>query len=163
MQARIRQGYIFAAVAAILVMVFAGTALSQSNTEVGVWKLNPAKSKYTQGAAPKSTTVTIETAGAGVKVAVDQVDAAGTAIHYTYTANYDGKDSAIVGNNPNGDTIARTRIDAMTTKSVTKKGGKVTTSLTTVISFDGKTRTNTTTGTDGMGMAVSSVAVYDRQ
>ena len=87
----------------------------------------------------------------------------GTARHYTYTANYDGKDSPIVGNNPNGDTIARTRVDAMTTKSVTKKGGKVATSLTTVTSPDGKTRTNTTTGTDGMGMAVSSVAVYDRQ
>jgi hypothetical protein len=138
--------------------------LAQSgNSEIGTWTLNLAKSTYPQGAAPKSGTVRFEAAGAGVKVTVDQVDAAGTARHWTYTANYDGKDSPIVGNNANADTVARTRVNATTVKSVNKKGGKVTTTLTTVISPDGKTRTNTTTGTDGMGMAVSSVAVYDRQ
>ena len=39
-----------------------------------------------------------EAAGAGIKVTVDQVPATGPAVHYTYTANYDGKDAPVVGN-----------------------------------------------------------------
>jgi hypothetical protein len=34
----------------------------------------------------------------------------------------------IVGNSPNGDMIARTRSNSTTTKTVNKKGGKITTS-----------------------------------
>ena len=72
MLARTRQAYLFAAVAAILGVVLAGTALAQSNNEVGVWKLNVAKSKYSPGPAPTSATTKIEAAGAGVKTTVDQ-------------------------------------------------------------------------------------------
>ena len=47
-------------------------ALAQGDPQVGVWKLNVAKSKYTPGPVPKSGTTKIEAAGAGVKVTVDQ-------------------------------------------------------------------------------------------
>jgi hypothetical protein len=47
------------------VVVIGGTALAQS---VGTWRLNLAKSQYTQGQAPKSTTLVYEPAGAGIKV-----------------------------------------------------------------------------------------------
>jgi hypothetical protein len=40
--------------------------------------------------------------------------------------------------------IARTRVDASTVKAVNKKGGKVTTTNTSVVSSDGKIRTVTT-------------------
>jgi hypothetical protein len=69
----------------------------------------------------------------------------------------------IVGNSPNGDMIARTRSNSTTTKTVNKKGGKITTSSTNVVSSDGKTRTLTTTGTNALGQTVNSVAVFDRQ
>ena len=78
-------------------------------------------------------------------------------------AHYDGKDKPIVGNSPNGDTLARTRINATTTKTVNKKGGKITTTNTTVVSSDGKTLTITTTGMNALGQTVNSVAVYDKQ
>jgi hypothetical protein len=74
---------------ALAVVVIGGTALAQS---VGTWKLNLAKSKYTEGQAPKSSTLVYEPAGAGIKVTVDMMPADGPAIHYTYSANYDGKD-----------------------------------------------------------------------
>jgi len=45
---------------------------------------------------------------------VDSVPADGAAIHYAYTANYDGKDNPVIGN-PNGDMAARTRVNATTT------------------------------------------------
>ena len=83
--------------------------------------------------------------------------------HYTFTANYDGKDNPITGNNPNGDVVALTRVDASTNRTVTKKDGKVTTTLTGVVSSDGKTLTLTAKGTSATGQKVDSVAVYDKQ
>ena len=44
-----------------------------------------------------------------------------------------------------------------------KKGGKVTTTQRNVVAADGKTRTVTTTGTDGQGQKVNNVAVYEKQ
>ena len=74
-------------------------------------------------------------------------DAETLGIHY----QYDGKDSPITGANPEGDTVARTRVDARTVRSVTKKGGKVTITQTSVVAPDGKTRTVTTTGVNAGG------------
>jgi len=144
---------------ALAVVVIGGTALAQS---VGTWKLNLGKSKYTQGQAPRSTTLVYESAGTGIKVTVDQVPADGAAIHYAYTANYDGKDNPVVGN-PNADMAARTRVNGTTTKLVNKMGGKALSNMTLVESSDGKTLTITTTGTDPKGQNIDSVAVYDKQ
>jgi hypothetical protein len=47
-----------------LTALFASAPLAQSDPQVGVWKLNLAKSKYSPGPAPKSGTVKIEAAGA---------------------------------------------------------------------------------------------------
>src|SRR6476646_8738817 len=41
----------------------------------GTWKLNPAKSKYSPGPAPKSMTVTYSPAGFGMKIVVDVLPA----------------------------------------------------------------------------------------
>lgn len=143
----------------LAVVAIGGTAFAQS---AGTWKLNLEKSKYTGGQAPKSTTLLYEPAGAGIKVTVDQMPAEGPAIHYAYSANFDGKDVPVVGS-PNGDTAARTRLDATTTKLVNKKDGQIMSTMTLVDSADGKTLTVTTTGKDAKGKAIDSVAVYDKQ
>jgi hypothetical protein len=44
-----------------------------------------------------------------------------------------------------------------------KKGDKIATSGTIVVSADGKSRTLSITATDSAGKKVSSVAVYDKQ
>ena len=141
----------------------ASAAFAQSDPQVGVWKLNLAKSKYSPGPAPKSGTTTIEAAGAGATVTVDQELADGTKRHWTFTANYDGKDSPVTGNNPDADTVARTRVSPNTVQTVSKKGGKVTTTQTSAVSSDGKTRTVTTKGVNAAGQQVSNVAVYEKQ
>ena len=115
------------------------------------------------GPAPKSATTTIEAAGAGAKVVVDQVMADGTKRHWEFTANYDGKDSPVTGNNPDADMVARTRINATTVQTIAKKGGKVTTTQTSAVSSDGKTRTVTTKGVNASGQQVNNVAVYEKQ
>jgi hypothetical protein len=166
MQARMRQAYVLAVVVVASVVVLGGTAFAQSGTptNIGTWKMNVAKSKYNPGPAPKSGTIKYEATGAGVRVTVDSVAADGTATHSVSTSDFDGKDSPITNNNPNGaDMIARTRINANTTQSVSKKGGKVTTTGTYVVSSDGKTMTVTTTGTNAQGQKVNHVVVYDKQ
>jgi hypothetical protein len=130
---------------------------------VGDWHLNIAKSKYSPGPPPKSQAATYETAGQGYKVSVKIEPASGSAQEWSYRSNLDGQDTPITGNNPNADTIAVKRIDAHTLESVMKKGGKVTTTQRNVVSADGKTRTVTTTGTDGQGQKVNNVAVLEKQ
>jgi hypothetical protein len=130
---------------------------------VGTWKLNVAKSKYSPGPPSKSSTVTYEAAGPGYKVSVRTEPASGPVQEWSFTTNLDGKDSAVTGNNPNADTYAAKRIDANTLENVSKMGGKVTLTSRIVVSADGKTRTNTQTGTDAKGQKVNNVLVYERQ
>jgi hypothetical protein len=146
--------------AAVLVVVLGCTALAQSsNPLIGSWKLNVAKSK---GTPFKSGSTKIEAAGTRVKFTVDFEGADGTMYHWTFTANYDGKDNPVTGNSPYGDVTALTRVDARTTRSVSKREGKVTTTQTIVVSEDGKTRTVATKGTDAKGQPVDTIAFYDR-
>ena len=130
---------------------------------VGTWRLNLAKSTYSPGPPPKSTTSTYAAAGQGYKVSVKTEPASGPVQQWSYTSNLDGKDSPISGNNPNADTVAAKRLDANTLEIVNKKGGKVTTTQKNVVAADGKTRTVTTTGTDAQGQKMNNVAVYDKQ
>ena len=145
-----------------LFAVSVGPALAQSDSQVGVWKLNVEKSTFSPGPKPTSGTTTIEAAGAGTKVSVDQTLPDGTKRQYSFTADYDGKDVPMVGN-PDVDTVARTRIDASTVQTVSKKAGKVMTTQTSTVSSDGKTRTVTTKGVNAKGQPVNNVAVYERQ
>jgi hypothetical protein len=164
MQTRLKRAGLSAAFAGAFAAALAGAVLAQApDPQVGTWKLNLAKSKYSPGPAPTSATTQIEAAGAGTKVVVDQSPADGVIRHWEFTANYDGKDVPVTGNNPDADMIARTRVDASTVKSISKKGGNVTTTQTSAVSSDGKTRTVTTTGTNGAGQTVNNVAVYDKQ
>ena len=148
-------------VCAGVVTWLAGAAFAQTDSQVGVWKLDVAKSKYSPGPAPKSGTTTIEAAGKGSKVVVDQALAEGDR-HWGFTGDYDGKDTPVTGN-PDVDTVARTRVNARTVKSVNKKGGKIVTTQTSAVSSDGKTRTVTTTGVNAKGEKVHNVAVYTKQ
>jgi hypothetical protein len=148
--------------AAVLALGVMATAQTK-DPFVGNWRLNAAKSKYTPGPAPKSITSTYEAAGKGYKVSVKNEPASGPVQQYSYTTNLDGKDTPVTGNNPNADMVAVKRIDATTLEIVNKKGGKVTTTQRNVVSADGKTRTVTTTGTDGQGQKVNNVAVFDKQ
>jgi hypothetical protein len=164
MQARTKHAYLSAAFASVLAALLGGAVLAQNtDSQVGTWKLNLAKSKYSPGPAPNSATTKIEAVGAGTKVVVDQVQADGKVMHWEFTTSYDGKDSPMTGNNPNADMVARTRVDATTIQTISKKGGKITTTQTSTVSADGKTRTVTTKGVNAAGQTVNNVAVYDRQ
>jgi hypothetical protein len=151
-------------VACTMVLVANAVLMGQTdNPHLGTWKLNPGKSKYNAGSAPKSGTTKIEPAGAGVKYTVEQILADGTSRHWEFTANYDGKDVRVSGENPLGNTVALTRVDARTVRIVSKQDGKATVNQTSVVSSDGKSRTVTTKGTSPSGEVVDGTVVYERQ
>jgi hypothetical protein len=145
--------------AAILLGVVCATALAQSSDPlVGTWKLNAEKSKGSKGGATK-----IEAVGSGVKFDVEVIAADGTASHWGFTANYDGKDNPVTGNSPYGNVVALTRVDAQTIQITSKQDGKPMVTSTIVLSADGKTRTTTTKGTDAKGQPIDTVSFYEKQ
>lgn len=148
-------------VATILVAIVGAAALAQSaDPQVGTWTLNAAKSK---GTMFKGGTVTVEPAGQGWKTSVDLVGQDGTPSKWSFTAQPDGKDNPITGDNPFGNTLSMTRVDARTVKTTIKQDGKVTLTQTITVSEDGKTRTITSKGTSLKGQAIDSMTHYERQ
>jgi len=149
----------------VLTLAASGLLMAQSDSSVGTWKLNLAKSKYGTTQPPKSTTRTLEAQGDGTKTSVQGVAADGSQMAYGYTTNYDGKDSPVSGvGQPNGaDTIAIKRVDANTVRGTLKKAGKVVSTTRTTVSKDGKTMTITSKGVDANGKPRNVVTVWDKQ
>jgi hypothetical protein len=147
----------------LLVAALAFTAVAWgADNNVGTWKADLAKSKYSPGPAPKSQTLTIEAHDGGIKYTAHGESADGSPIHVEFTAKYDGMDNKVTGSQ-DFDSIALKRIDAHTIESTTKKDGKVMATSKAVVSKDGKTRTLTTKGKNAAGKDVHNVIVYDRQ
>lgn len=154
----------FASIA--LLAVTAGSLRAQtnaalSNPDVGVWKLNVAKSKYVPPPGPRSQTRTVVALpDGGVKVTIEGVSGSGKTINYTYTTHYDGKDSPLTGVGFPSDvnTIAVKRVDARHTTQTDKKDGKVILQVTREVSEDGKTET-----IHGTGDQIANLVVYEKQ
>ena len=139
----------------------ASACVAADDPNMGTWKLNEAKSKYSPG-APKNTTVVYEAAGDSVKVTVDGVDADGKPSHNEWTGKFDGKDYPLTGD-PAADSRSYKKIDARTMELTNKKGGKPVVTGKITVSADGKSRTVAVSGTDASGKKVTSTAVYDKQ
>jgi hypothetical protein len=139
----------------------AGAVCFASDAQMGIWKLNEAKSKIAAG-MPKNSSVVSEAAGDNLKVTIDGTDREGKPAHNEWTGKLDGKDYPVTGD-PNSDTRAYKQIDDHTLTFAVKKGGKVTITGRAVVSADGKTRTVTTSGSDPQGKKFKSTLMYDKQ
>jgi len=145
-----------------VVLLFASAVVSLAdNPQIGTWKLNEAKSKFSKGAT-KNNTVVYEATGNQIKVTVDGVDGDGNAIHSEWTGKFDGKFYAVTGD-PTSDMRAYRRISSRTLALTVKKGGKITVTGRIVVSANGRTRTVTTSGKDSKGSRIHTTAVYDKQ
>ena len=135
----------------------------------GTWILNVPQSKYVPAdMAPKSGRSRITVTTEGIKVTTDGMNAKGEETHAEYTAKLDGKDypwKGTVGGKPSTeqDAVSWKKIDEWTYENTAKLKGKVLTVSHVVISKDGKSRTNTVTGTNAQGQTVNSVVKYDKQ
>ena len=139
----------------------------QQDPQMGTWKLNVAKSKFSPGLPPQSQTVTTEPYGNdGVKLSLDALNARGEKFTIGYSAKYDGKEYPRIETGAgavSGQTVTLQRMDARTIERIAYLAGKKLTTERWVISPDGKTRTVTQTGTNPQGVQVNIVMVYERQ
>jgi hypothetical protein len=140
-------------------------AMTQANPYVGTWKLNLDKSKFTGIPAPKSLTREVVADGAGAKYTYKGTAADGKEINYSFSTNYDGKDSAITGSGAPGgaDALAIKRISANKTEAIVKKGGNEIGKSAAEVSKDGKVTTIKQSGKTADGKDYSTVGVYEKQ
>jgi WD40 repeat protein len=146
-----------------IVILCAGAAAQETDPMNGVWKLNLTKSTFSPGPAPKDMTLTIESAGAGRKVAVTGTAGDGTAIKWGYTGNFDRKENKVTGTNPDADVVMLRRISPRSTRTTYKLAGKQTLVNGVSVSEDGKTLAVAQTGVDGKGQTVKNSLTFDKQ
>ena len=150
-----------AIVLTMMLCLFGVSVCYAGDVNMGTWKLNEAKSTLAPGTS-KNTMVVYAVTGDEVQVTVDGVDAAGKPAHNEWKGKFDGKDYAVTGD-PTTDTRSYKKAGARTLKLTNKKGGKITTAGSVVVSANGKSRTVTVSGTDADGKKFSGKAVYDKQ
>lgn len=98
---------------------------AQNDAFLGTWKMNPAKSKYTNPPAPKELIRKLETEGDSIKYTYTGTAADGSSISYGFTVKYDGKDYPVTGSMPGGaDMIAIKKTGVNSLLATQKKGGK---------------------------------------
>ena len=145
----------------LAVSLAAGAACFAANPQMGTWKLNQAKSRFTPGAT-KNTMVVYEAAGDQVKVTVNGIDAKGKSTHNQWTGRFDGKNYPVTGD-PNSDSRSYKKIDDRTLELTNWNHGRVTGTGQIAVAPDGKTRTVTLSGTNPKGKKFKATAVYYKQ
>jgi len=157
-----RKSWLVRSLLVCAVTCMAGTVAFAGENWVGSWKLDAAKSKFGAGGAVRAQTLKFEATPAGIKLTSEGTDPEGKAMHGEYVSKFDGQDVPWTGN-PVADTACPKRIDDNSYENIWKKGGKAVVTAKVSVSKDGKTMTITQVGKDPKGVAISNVAVYDRQ
>ncbi len=152
----------FAFAALVFAVALPDAGFAQSDVMIGTWKINLAKSTYSPGPPPRSSTVTTQAAGQGLTSTFDGINAAGMPTHVVFTVMYDGQPHAVTGS-AIIDASSIKRIDALRREYTNTKAGKVVASGTLVFSQDGKTFTIAGKGVDANGRQTNNVVVYDKQ
>jgi len=138
-------------------------ALAQTPSVMpGQWALDVSKSSFSPGPAPKSQHAVLTAIPNGIRTSADRVEADGKTVHFEWNGTFDGKDQPVLGD-PVRDSVSVKKIDDYTIEVTNKKAGKVTTVLRAVYAKDGKSRTETTTGTNLAGKAVKNVTYWTKQ
>jgi hypothetical protein len=138
-------------------------SFAQSDPLAGLWQVNLAKSKYSPGPAPKSSTVYLQGEGQNRKLTAVGIDAAGNPRVIANALFVDDGQSRPVTGTADYDAVSSTRVDAYTANVSRTKAGRVVQTGTRVLSQDGKTMTIRITGNDANGRQINYVAVYEKQ
>jgi hypothetical protein len=148
----------------LLALLLFPIALCASDPFAGTWKLNRDKSKEAADMPrlPQSETIVVEATDGGQKVTNDQITAKGKNQHFEYDAKYDGKGYPETGN-PNVDTVSIKKVNDHTMLTTNTKDGKLVTTIKSVVSKDGKTRTSTLTTKNEKGESVSWTGYFEKQ
>ena len=143
-------------------------AVTASNTKdpfIGVWKLNPGKSKYESGGAPTSFTRTDEDRGGGTIFMTTDVTIPQGSTRAFLVYRRDGKpypEAAVGAQSIRMVTV--TAVDPRTEDVYLIVDGKTSETPSTItISADGMAMTQVVSGRDAKGKAFTNTIVYDKQ
>jgi hypothetical protein len=145
----------------VIAMLAVAMPLFAADPFLGTWKLDPAKSNYTAGSAPKDVTIVIEEQGDTYQVSATGTYADGSPISVKYTIPKGGG-TGTVQEGP-FDAVTSKRVSARARENTYTKNGKETMSRRVVVSRDGKTLRNTVKGTGPQGTRVAGVDVFNKQ
>ena len=148
---------------ASFVVAVSAVAFAQAPSVMpGQWELNVSKSTFSPGPAPKSQHAVLTAIPNGIRTVADRIEADGKKVHFEWDGTFDGKDRPVIGD-PARDTVAVKKVDDYTLEVTNKKAGTVTTVFRAVYAKDGKSRTETTTGTNLQGKPVKNVTYWTKQ
>ena len=123
-------GVLFALVAAL-------PAAAADLALAGTWKLDPAKSHFSNGELPSKLTLTIEADGAdGIRYRSANL-VAGKPGGVTWTAHFDGKENPVSGTEAY-DTVTVEKVNARTFHLQMRKHGELAVDLTYTVAADGQ-------------------------
>jgi hypothetical protein len=139
-----------------------------SNTNdpfIGVWKLNPGKSKYESGGAPISFTRTYEDRGGGTIFMTTDVTIPQGSTRAYLVYRRDGKPYPEAEAGAQAIRMVSVRaVDPRTEEVYLIVNGKTSETPSTItISADGMTMTQVVSGRDAKGKAFTNTIVYDKQ
>jgi hypothetical protein len=141
---------------------FAAT-LSAADPFAGTWKMNPAKTKYRVGKAPKEQAITITEAGSDLNVKIEGIAADGSKISFGYTIPAAGGKGNVVVALPFYDGVSGKRVGPNERVVSYMKGGKAVYTAHSKVSADGSTLSVSSKGLSASGQTVDSTAFYNKQ
>jgi hypothetical protein len=136
----------------IVAMLVLSSALWGADPLLGRWK----------SASGNITDTWSEESGGMIRWTREEIKSNGQVLHIEALLKFDGVDYSVTGSST-VDAMAARRLDDHTFETTTKRQGKVVFTAKNAISSDGKTLTNTRTGTDEKGRPVSSSYVLTKQ
>jgi hypothetical protein len=140
----------------------ASTSVQKPDPWIGMWDLNPAKSRIRPANLPRSNTRIFIAAPDGEKATYHGVDAQGRAYHTASIYKLDGTEARITGQDLE-ETLSFIRVDSHTLAFVGKEKGKIVRTGTRAVSKDGNVLTVTVKGSDASGKPTEDVWVLDRR
>jgi hypothetical protein len=145
----------------VMALLAFATPLFASDPNVGTWKLDSAKTKYTTGTPAKDVTLVIVQDGNNLQITATGTNADGSPIAIKYTIPVAGGPGT-VQQGP-FDAIVSKRMSATSRENTFTKDGKVVRTRKAVVSKDGKTLTVTVGGVDSAGNPVAGDDVFKKQ
>jgi len=134
---------------------------SQKNLLLGTWNLDPTKSKFLPGPAPRSQKRTYEAVANGIKATIRTVYSDGRTSYSETVADYDGSEHMVLGN-PDADAIRLKKVNEYIAETSVQHAGAIVATARRVITEDGKSMTITYKGTRD-GQEVNDVAVFNKE